>query len=129
MSFVKIFAIVVYSIFALIIISTFVYYFRFQRINKVRQRLGKNDYLKEKDNNNLFDFLINKYNRFINYCNNILSKSVLLTNYSKHYKKYVGKDDNPMSIISFKVIFLVVSSGIPNESGKVAAPEPPLTNT
>ena len=86
MSFVKIFAIVVYSIFALIIISTFVYYFRFQRINKVRQRLGKNDYLKEKDNNNLFDFLINKYNRFINYCNNILSKSVLLTNYSKHYK-------------------------------------------
>ena len=105
MSFVKIFAIVVYSIFALIIIATIVYYFRFQRINRIRQRLGKNDYIEEKDNNNLFDFLIKKYNQFINTCNNILSKSVLLTNYSKHYRKYVGKDDNPMSVVSFKVIF------------------------
>ena len=105
MSFVKIFAIAVYGIFILIIISTVMYYFRFQRINKIRQRLGKNDYSREKDNNNLFDFLINKYNRFLNLCNNILSKSVLLTNYSNHYKKYVSKDDNPMSIISIKVLF------------------------
>ena len=105
MSFVKIFAIVVYGIILLIIISTVIYYFHFQKINRIKQRLSKNEQLKEKDDSSLFDYLINKYNRFINFCNNILSKSFLLTNYSKYYKKYVDKDDNPMSIISFKVLF------------------------
>ena len=105
MSFVKIFAIIVYGIIIIIILSTIVYYFRFQKINQIRQRLSKNEYSKEKDDNNLFDFLINKYNHFIDLCNNILSKSVLLTNYSKHYKKYVDKNDNPMKYISIKVLF------------------------
>ena len=105
MSFVKIFALVVYGIIILIIISTIIYYFRFQRINAIRQRLSKNEYSKEKDDNNLFDFLIKKYNRFIDLCNNILSKSVLLTNYANHYKKYAGKEKNPMKYISIKVLF------------------------
>ncbi len=108
MSFVKLFALIVYGIFIIIIISTIVYYFRFQKINQIRKRLSKNEYLKEKDDNNLFDYLIKKYNRFINLCNNILSKSVLLTNYANHYKRFTNKndkDDNPMKYISIKVIF------------------------
>ena len=108
MSFVKIFAIIVYGFFALVIISTIVYYFRFQKVNQIRKRLSKNESLKEKEDNNLFDFLINKYNRFIKLCNNILSKSVLLTNYSNYYKKYINKDDkdsSPMTFISIKVLF------------------------
>ena len=105
MSFVKIFAIIVYGIIIIIILSTIIYYFHFQKINKIRQRLSKNEYLKETDNNSLFDYLTKKYERFISSCNNILSKSVLLTNYSNNYKKYVDKNDNPMKYISIKVIF------------------------
>ena len=96
---------VVYGIIGIIIISTVIYYFRFQRINKIRQRLSKNENLKVKEDDSLFDYLIKKYNRFIDLCNNILSKSVLLTNYSKHYEKYVSKDSNPMKYISIKVLF------------------------
>ena len=113
MSFVKIFAIIVYGFFALVIISTIVYYFRFQKVNQIRKRLSKNESLKEKEDNNLFDFLINKYNRFIKLCNNILSKSVLLTNYSNYYKKYINKDDkdsSPMTFISIKVLLMQYSA-------------------
>ena len=105
MSFVKIFALVVYGFIIIIIISTIIYYFRFKKINDYRKRLNKNDNIREKDNNNLFDYLISKYHRFLDFCNNILSKSVLLTNYSNHYTKYIDKEDNPMSVISIKVIF------------------------
>ena len=114
MTFVKVFALIVNIILVLLVLLTVLYYVHFNKINYYKKRLNKNDYVKKEDNSNLFDYIINIYYKIRDYCNNILSKSFILSDYSKHYVKYINQNDinnnNPMTFITIKVLcgFLIL---------------------
>ena len=114
MTFVKFFALIVNIILAILVILTFFYYIHFNKINYYKKRLNKNDYVKKEDDSNLFDYIISIYYKIRDFCNNILSKSFILSDYSKHYIKYINQNDinnnNPMTFITIKVLcgFLIL---------------------
>jgi len=114
MTFVKVFALIVNIILVLLLLLTVFYYIHFNKINYYKKRLNKNDYVKKEDNSNLFDYIIGVYYKIRDYCNNLLSKSFILSDYSKHYVKYINQNDvnnnNPMTFITVKVLcgFVIV---------------------